>query len=485
MPPGAPAAVDLAAAAAAAPSHPGQGRPIQDEDLLISVSGGLGRYDEEANVYRKDADCLECLKDLQRFLRRDDQYHREVFHRLGQWDLVSTDIVPLIVHYQDDQDVVYNALKILTFLTMPIDPTSDHLHVQCRYLKRIKDCFLANDAVAVIVGLLSRPLSRYPRLSERDILVVQLVLTFIRNLLCVDDAPRDLGIDNPVAEDASGGETKGDLLIRLSRDNVLDLILLVAQHCNEKTFKNDSALILQIIHQVFDGFAPLQLFDKSLDAASNSRSKAPGAPGAGKPQSSGEMKHLQHKTDLRNALLSEKRTRVTSRSQMPMRHRNFSGTFVKKYKDVKQQTIFTPRSNKPGIERDEQMYKSSGRRGRALPERQIYPMTRALRDVLRSFADSLLEGGYDILMDSIRPELMHGIGISRLEKEDYIRFFRLSCFCTSYKKLVMQKMGERELREKYQVPGKSPFSEISATMGWDMFHLLLTVWQQQIEIPSR
>ena len=147
-------------------------RPLQDEDLLISVSGGLGRFDEDANVYRKDADCLECLKDLQRFLRRDDPYTRDVFHRLCQWGLVATDLVPLVVQYQDDSDVVYNALKVLTFLTMPVDPESDDLHVQCRELARIKDCFLANDAVAVIVGLLSRPLSRYPRLSEKDILAI-------------------------------------------------------------------------------------------------------------------------------------------------------------------------------------------------------------------------------------------------------------------------------------------------------------------------
>ena len=102
-----------------------EGRPIEDEDLLISVSGGLGRFDEEKEVYRKDADCVECLKDLQRFLRRDDPYERQVFFRLGQWDLVSTDLVPLIVQYQEDGDVVYNALKVLTFLTMPLDFESD------------------------------------------------------------------------------------------------------------------------------------------------------------------------------------------------------------------------------------------------------------------------------------------------------------------------------------------------------------------------
>ena len=309
-------------------------RPIQDEDLLISVSGGLGRFDEEKNVYKKDADCLECLKDLQRFLRRDDTFDRQVFHRLGQWDLVSTDLVPLIVAYQEDQDIVYNALKILTFLTMPVDPTSDLLHTQCKYLMRIKECFLANDALAVIVGLLSRPLARYPRLSEKDILVVQLVLTFIRNLLCIDSAMRDLGLENPAEEEHKA--QKDVLLQRMLKDNVLELVLLVAQHCNEKTFKNDAPLVLHIVHQVFDGFSPLQFFQKS--SSSSLKQKETKRNIFQQPQQ--DKRCLQVKGDLQQLLLSEKRTRVTSRNQMPMRHRLFSGTFVKKYSDVSQRFVF-------------------------------------------------------------------------------------------------------------------------------------------------
>lgn len=459
-------------------------RRLQDEDLLISVAGGLGRFDEEANVYRKDSDCLECLKDLQRFLRRDDPFSRDVFHRLVQWDLVSTDIVPLIVQYQEDQDIVYNALKILTFLTMPIDPTSDSLYMQCQSLNRIKECFLANDAVAVIVGLLSRPLSRYPRLSEKDILVVQLVLAFVRNLLCIDSSARDLGIDNAAANLAGAeDERKGNLILRLFKDNVLELVMLVAQHCNEKAFKNDAPLILHIVYQIFEGFSPLQLFQKKSIHA--------GAEGSERARK-GTRKAAQHdkkseklRGALASALLSEQRARVTSRSNLPMRHRLFSGTFVKKYKDVSQHVVFTQRSSKPSAERDEQTYKPSGKRGKAAQERVLYPMSDDLRDLLVSFADNFLQGGYDILMDSIRPELMHGIGISRLEKEDYIRFFKLSWFCTSYKKLKMEKIDAKELHEKYEATGTSPFSDISSTMGWDMFHLLLTVWQHQIEIPTR
>ena len=51
----------------------------------------------------------ECLKDLQRFLHRDDPVQRPAFFALGSFNLAKTDLVPLIVHYPDDADVVYNA----------------------------------------------------------------------------------------------------------------------------------------------------------------------------------------------------------------------------------------------------------------------------------------------------------------------------------------------------------------------------------------
>ena len=475
--------------------------PIEDEDLLISVSGGLGHMDEERNVYVKDQDCTECLKDLQRFLRRDDVFERPVFHRLGQWDLVSTDLVPLIVHHQDDADVVYNALKVLTFLTMPIEPQSDLLSEQCKHLKRIKQCFLANDALAVIVGLLAGPLSRYPRLPERDILVTQLVLTFVRNIMCIDSAEHTLGIDGGPSADYDLAQGKADLLQRLFRDNVLEIVLLVAQHANEKTFKNDAPLILHILHQVFEGFDAAQLFGRA-DGIPSARgrgeaiSKAKGiASNAGGGRARTTAAGAVAKSELALALSSERRARITGTSftRLPPRHRQFSGTFVKKYADVSQQYVFTQRSMKPGIDRDDMMGGGGGgRRGRrafAFDGARI-PMPGALQPLLCGFVDGLLDGGYDVLMDTIRPELMHGIGISRYDKEDYMRFFKLSRFCTSYVKLKVEKEKEKEkerdaMGEKGNKGPASPFSSIGATLGWDMFHLLLTVWSQQIELPTR
>jgi hypothetical protein len=64
------------------------------------------------HVKAKDLTCLcvaDCLKDLQRFLRKDDPDTRPVFFKLGGFHLAANDLVPLVVTYPTEHEVVYNA----------------------------------------------------------------------------------------------------------------------------------------------------------------------------------------------------------------------------------------------------------------------------------------------------------------------------------------------------------------------------------------
>lgn len=110
-----------------------------DLDLLASIaSGGLGHWidgDNGIHQYLKDEDCLgtllfsgyqlivfhhqsiryysfaACLKDLQSFFRYDDSEERPAFFAVSHYNFARSDLVPLIVSYPDDYDVVYNARK--------------------------------------------------------------------------------------------------------------------------------------------------------------------------------------------------------------------------------------------------------------------------------------------------------------------------------------------------------------------------------------
>lgn len=106
-----------------------------DFELLISVTTGLGRHVPTPGgprVYAKDADCLNCLKDLTRFLRRDDPDTRDVFFELCKKQIPTAHLVPILTTYPDDTQLVFNALKVLTFLTMPVDMATDQPSTQVR-----------------------------------------------------------------------------------------------------------------------------------------------------------------------------------------------------------------------------------------------------------------------------------------------------------------------------------------------------------------
>lgn len=53
------------------------------------------------------------LKDLLRFLRRDDPQNRDVFKEVCKWNIVSKDLIPIIEHCQDDRSLVLNTGKFL------------------------------------------------------------------------------------------------------------------------------------------------------------------------------------------------------------------------------------------------------------------------------------------------------------------------------------------------------------------------------------
>lgn len=49
------------------------------------------------------------LKDLLRFLRRDDQQTRDVFKQVCKWNILSKNLIPIIECCQEDRNLLLNA----------------------------------------------------------------------------------------------------------------------------------------------------------------------------------------------------------------------------------------------------------------------------------------------------------------------------------------------------------------------------------------
>lgn len=51
------------------------------------------------------------MKDLQRFMRRDNPRTRDVFMTLGHWNIVRSDLMPLIATHHQEKALLLNAGK--------------------------------------------------------------------------------------------------------------------------------------------------------------------------------------------------------------------------------------------------------------------------------------------------------------------------------------------------------------------------------------
>ena len=81
---------------------------------LEATCSALGTFD--GSRYLKDDDCLECVKDLIRFLRRDDDSHT-LRRSLGQIGVVKTDLIPILRDYHNEEELFDMCLRLMVSFT--------------------------------------------------------------------------------------------------------------------------------------------------------------------------------------------------------------------------------------------------------------------------------------------------------------------------------------------------------------------------------
>ncbi|OMO53292.1 Timeless protein [Corchorus capsularis] len=228
-----------------------------DMEGLSGICANLGILEEDEitkqMVYTKDDHCLDALKDLLRFLRRDDPQTRDVFKQVCRWNIVSKNLIPIIEYCQNDRMLVLNAVKILVFLSMPVEPSSTDIPQQIEYLWNMKFSLTNSDAVAVIVSLLEGPLENleYEVFTEDDWKLVQLVVTLFRNFLAI----QEFSLLQKAGQFLS---LRDRFLELLFRENVMDLIIVITQQIGGSCgyLRQDNLLLLETFHYIFMGQDP-------------------------------------------------------------------------------------------------------------------------------------------------------------------------------------------------------------------------------------
>lgn len=439
---------------------------------LSFICGGLGviEEDDDGNQigYTPGEYCLDNLKDLLRFLRRDDPETREVFKQVCKWNIVGKDILPIVQYHQNDTTLLLNAVKVLVFLTMPIDPTSKDIPQQIEYLWGLKSLITSSHAIPVIVTLLESPLEHLEgdSFTEDDWKLVQLVITLFRNILAIQDITTQQRVAGSAFELVL---LRDRFLELLFEENVMDLILVLTQHAGPSgVFRQDNLLLLETFYHIYKSQVPELIARAHVDAS----------------MKEGEVEATA--SDLKSLMEEEKEKRRQKMLLNMGARSKFSGSFTRVTMDGSKVLV---KGNPCSDSHDPLLkgHKNPRDASKKMPsDSGKMPTTnKNILRLLHDFTNQFLLGGYNVLMQSIREDIEkehHAI-----ENIDVVTFFQVSEFIMSFqnhKLLASKPDADVNVSESFKDhDAESTLFEgnicgaISETMNEPMFLLVVSKWR--------
>ena len=78
-----------------------------DELAVVAAIGMSEEVDDGAGglatSFARGEDCLECINDVERWLRRDNPRTRDFWLQLGRWRVLQTKLLPLVIAHRTDR----------------------------------------------------------------------------------------------------------------------------------------------------------------------------------------------------------------------------------------------------------------------------------------------------------------------------------------------------------------------------------------------
>ncbi|KAF6207220.1 hypothetical protein GE061_018460 [Apolygus lucorum] len=218
---------------------------------LAATCNALGFYDGQK--YHLEPHCKETVRDLIRYLRRDEGGSHEIRRYLGNAKLLTTDLLPMVQCHHKDEQLFDIALRLIVNLTNPallvyneVIPTDKFEHNYyleiTSHLQQYKESFNDHRAWAPFTERLSELLGKKVEdRSEDDQRTVERILILIRNILHV---PSSSDSDQRPDNDASiHDQVLWDYLLMLREQPAEVLAKTASQRSVEEKNKDDEELL--------------------------------------------------------------------------------------------------------------------------------------------------------------------------------------------------------------------------------------------------
>ncbi|KAJ3665888.1 hypothetical protein Zmor_001353 [Zophobas morio] len=412
---------------------------------LAATCSALGYYDAKSNKYYADSNTLETVKDLIRYLRRDDESH-DIRRQLGEMKVLSNDLIPLLKSYWEETDLFDVLLRLLVNLTtpalmlwneeVPANKVTRNQYLQVEdHLKSYKETFADETFWAVLSTRLSKILeTNYAERGDENSLIIERILILIRNILYV---PPDPNTEKRPDNDAS---IHDQVLWALHQSGMLDIILYITSSTNEKACYMHTLEILS--------FMLREQRASELARAALQRSETE------KMRDEAELLAIRHRET------NQRQQKV--KMYNGARHSRFGGTYVlKSMKSISENELIyhKPLNKLEALNFDADKKKPKTPKNRMPVQSSTFERRSAfsIRLFLKEFCVEFLNGAYNTLMYHVKDNLVRAR--AQAHDESYylwaLRFFMEFNRCYKFEvKLVSETMSVQTFRYVQQLMEK-------------------------------
>ncbi|KAG0490605.1 hypothetical protein HPP92_007468 [Vanilla planifolia] len=334
---------------------------------------------------------------------------------------------------------------------MAVDPASDDVAQQIEYLWDVKAALTRKVTIAVIVSLLEEPLGHLESgtFTEDDWKLVQLILTLFRNILSIQ------GIT--VQQKASGSATRflhltEKLLEIMFHENAVDLILVLVQHVNDPGgyIRQINLLLLEVLHYILLGWDPELVANTFIN---NTKANENGAVSA---------------ESIRSIAQEEEEKRRAIRQNNVDCCLKLDGTFTRVAMDGSKMLIKgnPAAASATGLSKVRKVPRGPLKKV-ALDNGGSFLRQDNIRELLHTFLNQFLSGGYNDLMQTIQDDITKEHQDIQLNDIDI--FFQVAHFVTAFhhKKILMIRMLDLVLK---RLPEDSKECETARVMLYKLFY---------------
>ncbi|KAK6175117.1 hypothetical protein SNE40_013642 [Patella caerulea] len=347
----------------------------------------------EGKKYIKEPDCLETVKDIIRFLKREDETC-DIRRQLGHAGILQNDLLQLIKNYKNDTALFDAVLRLLVNLTQPAyicfnnhipeDKTLRNYYIEIEnHLYNYKEAFVDEELFAVLTEKIGDILKLdWEQRQEEDKLTLERMLILLRNVLHI---PPDPSMEKRTDDDAS---LHDQIIWVFHVSGMEDMLLYIASADDERQL---CMHLLEIVSLMFREQKPEVLASAGVKKSQSEKER--------------EERELE---SIREQERANKRAEFLKQST---RHSRFGGTYVvKNFKSISDREMIY---HKAHGDVDNITLNDKKRNTRVSKNRQpirdteiTRRSTLSIRLSLKEFCVQFLENCYNPLMFAVKDNLL-------------------------------------------------------------------------------